>query len=98
MDGIRRILTVNPTALLWPGAVFLITLGIGWVVRRLILRALKAWTSRTQGHAGVILTESLRGPIVIWMLILATHLGFQASALPDRFTEWESKVLLVLWI
>ena len=98
METIRRILTVNPTQLLWPVAVFLMTFAAGWVVRRVIMRALNVWSSRTRGHAGLILTEALHGPILIWMLILAVHLGLQASELPARFTVWGSQALLVLWI
>jgi small-conductance mechanosensitive channel len=98
MESFRRLLMANPMELVWPAAIFLATLGLGWVVRRLVLRALQSWTSRTHSRAGLILTESLRGPILIWTLILAVHLGLQSSELPVRFTEWGAKALLVLWV
>lgn len=98
MESIRRILMENPMELVWPAVIFLTTCGMGWVVSRLVLRALRAWTSRTQSRAGLILTEALRGPILIWTLILAVHLGLQSSELPIRFTEWGARALLVLWI
>jgi small-conductance mechanosensitive channel len=98
MESIRRILMTNPMELVWPAVIFLATFGMGWVVRRLVMRALRAWTSRTQSRAGLILTEALHGPILIWTLILAVHLGLQASALPLRFTAWGARALLVLWI
>jgi small-conductance mechanosensitive channel len=98
METIRHILITNPTELVWPVVIFLATLGMGWVVRRLVMRALRAWTSRTQSRAGLILTEALHGPILIWSLILAVHLALQSSELPVRVTGWGGRALLVLWI
>lgn len=83
--------------LVWPALIFLATLAIGWLVRALVMRVLRAWTSRTQSRAGLILTEALRGPILIWILILGVHLAIQSSELPAKFTEWGAKALLVLW-
>jgi small-conductance mechanosensitive channel len=98
MEAIRRILLNNPTALIGPATIFLATFGIGWVVRRLVMRALLAWSSRTQSRAAAILTDALHGPILIWTLILAAHLALQSSELPVKLTEWGAKALLVLWI
>src|ERR1017187_1550344 len=90
MESIRRILMTNPMELVWPAVIFLATFGLGWVVRGLVMRALRAWTSRTQTRAGLILTEALHGPILIWALILAVHLGLQSSELPARITDRKS--------
>jgi small-conductance mechanosensitive channel len=98
MESIRRILTTNPMELVWPAVIFLATLGTGWVVRRLAMRALRAWTSRTQSRAALILTEALHGPMLIWAVILGVHLALESSALPTRVTLWTAKTLLVLWI
>ncbi|HLK68796.1 MAG TPA: mechanosensitive ion channel family protein [Bryobacteraceae bacterium] len=98
MQTIRRIVLENPMELVWPSLIFLAILGVGWVVRRLVMRALRSWTARTKSRAGLILTESLRGPILIWTLILAVHLALQVSELPVRITDYGSRVLLVLWI
>jgi small-conductance mechanosensitive channel len=98
MEMIRRTIMNNPMELVWPAVIFLVTLAAGWVVRRLVLRVLRAWTSRTQSRAGLVLTDALRGPMFIWTVILGLHLGLQSSQLPVRFTEWSSKTLLVLWI
>jgi small-conductance mechanosensitive channel len=98
MEAIRHTLMTNPMELVWPAVIFLATFGMGWVVRRLVMRALRAWTSRTQSRAALILTEALHGPILIWALILAVHLGLQSSELPSRFTQWGAKALLLLWI
>src|SRR6267154_1675385 len=98
MDTIRRTILNHPMELVWPAVIFLATFAIGWLVRRLILRVLRAWTSRSGSRAGLILTEALRGPILIWSVILGVHLALQSSELPVRFTAWGAKTLLVLWI
>ena len=98
METIRRMMVDNPMGLVLPMAIFAATLVAGWVVRRLVLRALDTWTSRTGSRAGLILTQALRGPILIWTVMLGVHLGLQVSDLPERYTAWGSKTLLVLWI
>lgn len=75
-------------------AVYLVTL----VLRRLLLRALSAWSERKQSKAGRILTEALHGSTLIWCVILAAHLGIQSSELPARLTEIGAEILLVLWV
>ena len=63
-----------------------------------MLRALKTWNARTESTAGLIAYEALRGPTLIWALILAAHLAFQGSDIPFRFTRPIASTLLVLWI
>jgi small-conductance mechanosensitive channel len=84
--------------LVWPLAVFVATFIIGWVVRRLILKALRAWTARTQSRAGLVIAQALSGPILIWAAILALHMALQSSHLPEKFTDWGAKTLFTLWI
>src|SRR5947207_11020760 len=98
MHTIRGILFVNPMVLVTPLAIFAAILLVGWLARRVVLRALRAWNSRTGSHVGLILAEALRGPILIWTLILGAHLAMQFSDLPDRYTALGAKALLVLWI
>ena len=98
METIRRILLHDPMALAWPGIVFLVTLGAGWLLRRLVMRMLRAWNNRTQSRPSGILVEALRGPILIWVFILAVHLALQSSELPHKVTTFGAKLLLVLWI
>ena len=98
MEVLREILRNDPMKLVWPAITFAAVLALGWGVSRLILRALDHWTSRTQSRPGLILMESLRGPILIWALILAVHLSLQSSDLPVRVSSLGAKTLLVLWI
>jgi small-conductance mechanosensitive channel len=98
MQTIRHILVQDPMALLWPAIIFVVTLAAGWVVRRLVMRALRAWSDRTQSRPALILAEALRGPILIWAVILGVHLALQSSDLPPKITDFSAKLLLVLWI
>ena len=98
METIRRILLHDPMALAWPAIVFLLTLGAGLLARRLLMRMLRAWNARTQSRPSLILAESLRGPVLIWVFILGVHLALQSSELPHKVTTFGAKLLLVLWI
>ena len=88
----------NPMEAIVPLAIFGATFLACWVVRRLVLRALTAWSKRSGSRTGALLFEAMRGPTLSWALILAVHLALQGSELPSRFTQWESNILLVLWI
>jgi len=84
----------DPMDLIWPAAIF----AAGWLVRWLVLHMLRAWTSRTKNRPGLILMAALRGPLVIWPLILALHMLVQLSSLPANVAMWTSRLLLALWI
>ena len=59
MDAIRRILIDNPMEVFRPLAIFAATFAVGSLVRRLVLRALGAWTERTQSRMGRIMEQAL---------------------------------------
>jgi small-conductance mechanosensitive channel len=96
--ALRDLLRNHPKELIAPLAVFAVVMALGYVARRLLLRALATWNAKTQSRTGLILADSLRGPVLIWILILAVHLALQSSALPARFTNWTTEPLRVLFI
>jgi small-conductance mechanosensitive channel len=98
MTTIRGILVHDPMELAWPAVIFAGVFVAAWLVRWLVLRALQAWTSRTGGRPGLILVEALRGPLLIWSVILAVHTAIQLSDLPPNVAQVGSHGLLVLWI
>src|SRR5579862_2590332 len=98
MESPLRTLIHRPQLLLQPGIVFAVTFAVGYIARALFLRALRAWIARTGSRAGKIVYESLRGPSLLWVLILALHLAIQSSALPPVVTEkWGPHTLVALW-
>jgi len=98
MKFLRHVLAENPAELVWPMVIFVVTFAAGWLVRRLVLKALRAWTARTQSRAGLILTATLQGPVLIWTVILAAHIAIQSSDLPVEFTDRGAEILFLLWM
>jgi small-conductance mechanosensitive channel len=83
---------------LLPLSVLAITLIMGLSVRRLIFRALLRWSQKTQNQADDLIIRSIRGPFMIWVLMLGIHLAAQVSSLPDRISSLISKIMLILLI
>jgi small-conductance mechanosensitive channel len=98
MTSFQRLLETNPMAVVWPAAIFLLILLVGFVVRRVVLRVLNAWIGRTQSRPGLVLVQAIKAPFLIWTVILGLHIALQSSDLPVKFTSWSAKTLLVLWI
>jgi small-conductance mechanosensitive channel len=98
MKYLQRLLAEHPAALVWPMVIFAVTFAVGWIVRRLVLKALRAWTAHSQSRAGLILTESLKGPVLIWTVILGAHIAIQSSDLPVKFTARGAEILFLLWM
>jgi small-conductance mechanosensitive channel len=100
-SGIRALdqaLANDPTLLIAPLAVFAATFAIGYLLRQVLLRILRAWHSRAASRPRVLLTEAVRVPTFLWILILSVHVAIQFSELPPRFTAWTPQALLVLFI
>ena len=93
----RRLLD-HPGQWLPPLAIFSVVFAAGWLARRLLLRALRAWSSRTEGRPIEILADALRGPSLIWALILGAHLAVQASDLPQKQADLAGRALGILLI
>jgi len=93
-DVFRR----HPEQLITPVVVFALVVAIGYICRRILLRALSAWNAKSTSRTRLILSESLRSPMAIWILILAVHLALQSSALPTKFTQWSIEPLRVLFV
>src|SRR5262245_46182978 len=84
--------------LLRPLAIFGVVFAVCWLLRRLMLRAIRIWCERSHSRSGRIVEESLRGPTWIWMVILSAHLATQSSDLPAGVMVYLPTVLLDLWI
>jgi small-conductance mechanosensitive channel len=98
MQYLRRQLVENPAELVWPIVIFGIVVGTGWLIRWLILKALRGWVARSQSRAGTVLTEVLAGPMTIWVAILAAHVAIQSSNMPAKYAERGAETLYFLWM
>jgi small-conductance mechanosensitive channel len=81
-----------------PLLVFCITLILGWIVRRILFATLARWAKKTSGQIDDILVRSIRGPFMIWVLMLAIHLGAEVSPLPPKISGLIAKILLFLLV
>jgi small-conductance mechanosensitive channel len=88
----------NWQALITPGIVLASVLFAGWLVQRVLFNRLQAWSARTATRLDDIVIGAVRGPSMVWVLILALHLAAQSSDLPANATGLVSRSLLVLWI
>lgn len=98
MHYLERLLAENPAEVIWPIVIFVLTMGLGWLVRWLILKALRGWAARSQSRAGAVLTGVLAGPMLIWVVILAAHVAIQSSSLPAKFADRGAETLYFLWM
>ncbi len=89
----------DPLVVLTPIAVFATIVAIAMVLRRLVFDALNRWADNADSHLGTLLTETLRGPLLIWAVILGAHLASESSAIPPRYLVHLPVVLqaLAVW-
>jgi small-conductance mechanosensitive channel len=98
MHYLRRLWVENPAELVWPIVIFILTMAAGWLVRWLILKALRGWAARSQIHAGRVMAEVLAGPTTVWVVILAAHIAIQSSSLPAKYADLGAQVLYFFWM
>jgi len=98
MSTLLHSLASQPRLWVEPIAVFLITLAIAYLIRKIFFGALRSWIGKTPNRAGQMLNDALRGPTHIWNLILALHFAIQSSALPHSVIGKSPEILQVLFI
>ncbi len=84
--------------MLIPVMVFLLTLALGYVLRRLILNRLTRLSESTKAKAYNIIITTIKGPFIIWSLMLAIYLALEFSKLPGNLISIINKLLLILGI
>jgi small-conductance mechanosensitive channel len=88
----------DPFQLLVPLSLLIATVIAGLIVRKVLFRLVREWAVHTQSHLDVLITESLRGPIILWSLMLGFHLATQNSRIPRPYLHYVPTTLRVLWI
>src|ERR1700733_14122701 len=88
----------NWRELVWPAVLFVTVVVSGLVLRHILYARLRRPNPSTGTRVDSVLIESLHGPFLLWILILAIHLAAEYSDLPRNVTRWSAKVLLALWI
>jgi small-conductance mechanosensitive channel len=98
MKPIWDFIVLHWAELVVPFAVLAVVVIAGWFARRILFRVLGTWASRSKGRIDDLAIDALRGPFMLWVIILGLHLAVQSSDLPARVTALIAKALLILWI
>jgi len=98
IQQIAKYLMENWRELVWPAVLFGAVVASGWLARRILFTRLQRSTASASPRLDSMLIESLHGPLLLWILILAIHLAAEYSDLPRNVTRWSAKLLVTLWI
>ncbi len=81
-----------------PLVIFLLTLFFGLVFRKVVFVRLAAWAKHGKNDIDDIIIDAVRGPFVVWSLMLGLYFAAELSKLPAQAVGIISKILLVLGI
>jgi small-conductance mechanosensitive channel len=98
MESIRQMALHDPLKLVAPLCLLVVTVAAGYLVKRLLFRALHRWGETSSSKVDTVLTKSLSGPILIWSLIAGIYFATETLDLPDRPTRLIESTLLILTI
>jgi small-conductance mechanosensitive channel len=88
----------HPAQLLVPLALLAAAVLGGLIVRSILFRIIRAWGAGTESNVDVLIARSMRGPVVLWSIILGLHLATQNSEIPKAYLQYIPRTLAVLWI
>lgn len=89
-QGIREVLV--------PFITLLTTLCLGFAVRQFLFSRLSRWAKNTKSEIDDAIITTIRGPFVIWCLMLGIYLALEISKLPQGWVDIAGKAILVLGI
>jgi small-conductance mechanosensitive channel len=98
MEQTFRFLELHWDAMIAPVTVMVATIIVGWALRNTFFRSLRRWAAQTKSEVDDVTVDALRSPVMIWILMLALHLGAQSSKLPLRIQDEVAQSLLVLFV
>jgi len=83
-------------AWLLPFGTFLIVLGAGFLLRALVFMRLTRWAQNTKSNLDDIIIGAIKGPFIIWFVMLGIYFALRFPILPEHFINIADKLLLVL--
>ncbi len=92
----REIIVQTALQLALPLIVLLLVPGLGLVLRGFLFRRLARWSQNTKSHLDDIIISAIKGPFIIWFLMLGIYIALQFPKLPENTVHVAGKVLLVL--
>ena len=97
-EAITQYVSTHGANLLFPAALFLGVLLVGLVTHRIAFGRLHLWASKSHSQLEALLVEALRGPVFLWIIILAIWVATDLARLPAEATLWSGRALMALWI
>lgn len=84
--------------ILLPVVVFLVTLILGQILRKIIFGRLERFAEKSKTKIDDVIITSIRGPFMIWFIMLGTYFALELSKAPENLVDVIDKFLLVLGI
>ena len=81
-----------------PLAIFIACIIAGVVIRRFLFHWIQSWSNRTGHPLDLIALPTLRGPLMIWAVIIGLDFAARASTIPTRYVRPFNTTLEALWI
>jgi len=81
-----------------PAIVFVVTVFLGYGIRKIVFRRLEQWSKTTKAQVDDIIIAAVRGPFVIWFLMLGIYFALELTRLPENIVQLIDKLLLVLGV
>lgn len=92
-DMIQRLIKIS-----LPVAIFLITVILGYIIRRVLFKKLIRLSRNTASAIDDIIIESIRSPFIIWFIMLGIYFGLEVSQMPEGVIHIAGKIMLILGI
>ncbi len=83
---------------LFPVIAFVITFCICFIVRAIFFNRLNRWAQKTSSQIDDIIIAAVKGPSMIWVLMLAVYIALRFSNVPMDKMDLAGKLLLALGI
>jgi len=83
---------------LLPLIIFLLALFIGYAARRIVFVRLSVWARNTSTEADDIIINAVRGPFIIWFMMLGISCSARFADLPEGLFNTVNKILVVLGV
>lgn len=79
-----------------PVAVLLLVLVSGFVLRKFLFKRLTRWAQNTKYNIDNIIISAIKGPFIIWFLMLGIYIALQITKLPEDTVRIAGRILLAL--
>jgi len=96
MTESKETLVQTALQLALPLVILLIVLVLGFVLRKFLFKRLSRLAQNTKSGLDDTIISAIKGPFIIWSLMLGIYIALQFSELPENTVHIAGKILLVL--